>query len=516
VSGTTSGGGSGWRVWVEWAALAVVFLGTGAAAGAIVRPDASPSADGGTTIPGGEGDAGKSAAPVIAPGAAAGLGELRLAGRTIELSQPVRPQVLAAAREYLSVPVALKAGDETLTATRAQLGAVIPVAHVAEVIEQALTGDSGLRRLLQRKQGVHELPILVELDDQVALGRLIAFKNRFDRRAESAKFDFAAGQPRPESTGRHLMLYRALATIQDALEDGATTIELPVETVTPPLTAAEVGAYDFSQVLGWYETEYSRMPDQETRTYNLRLAGSFVDGSILFPGRNFSVNEAVGERSEVRGFKVAPVIAEGELIDGIGGGTCQIASTTFAASFFAGLDLVRRKPHSRPSGYILLGLDATVVYPTTDLVLRNPYDFPVALRVTVADGKVRIEVRGARRIYTVSFIRDAYQVFPFQEQIVEMPDWPVGAEVMSQRGINGYRMKRYRVLCEGTACWRESAESHYPPTQQIIRRGTNPSIPLEGFELPKGDQHKPYSADRHLIATQLGPTPDDMQIMRRN
>ncbi|MBI5488484.1 MAG: VanW family protein [Deltaproteobacteria bacterium] len=517
MSGGTAAG-AGWRTRVEWAALAAVFLGAGAAAGAVVRRGASPAPEDKPLVPvaaaaGGLPQQGTEPPPAVVPG----LGRVRVAGQIIELGQPIRPQVLAAARAYLSSPVELRAGGETLTVTRAQLGAVVPVAHVAEVIEQAAAGQGPLRRLLERAASeVHDLPILIDLDDQVALGRLIAFKNRFDRQAESAKYDFGAGRPRPESAGRHLMLYRGLAAIQDALEDGAAAVALPVETVVPRLTSAEVETYDFSQLLGWYETEYSRMPEQETRNFNLRLAGSFVDGSIIPAGADFSMNEAVGERSEVRGFKVAPVIAEGELIDGIGGGTCQIASTTFAASFFSGLDLVRRRPHSRPSGYILLGLDATVVYPTTDLVLGNRYDFPVALHLTVAEGVVRVEVWGARKVYTVSFIRDAYQVFDFQEQVIEMPDWPAGAEVLSQRGVKGYRMKRHRVLCEGTACWRESSESHYPPTMQIIRRGTNPSIPLEGFELPRSDPHKPYSADRHLIATQNGPTLDDMVILRRN
>ena len=511
VSGGAHWAGVGWRTAAEWTVLAGVFLLAGAAAGAVVRPPV-PAAGGpanGTVV---AASAATGPTPAAAPGAGA-LADLRLAGRIIDLAQPVRPQVLAAAREYLSAVVTLRADDETLQLSRAQLGAVVPVAHVADMIERAQAGDTPLRRRIEQSAGVHDLPILVGLDDQVALGRLIAFKNRFDREVESAKFDFAAGQPRPERPGRHLILYRALAAIQDALEAGAVELALPVEIVAPALTAAQVGTYDFSQVLGWYETGYARIPEQETRNYNLRLAGSFVDGSILLPGQDFSVNGAVGERSEVRGFKVAPVIAEGELIDGIGGGTCQIASTTFAASFFSGLDLVRRHPHSRPSGYILLGLDATVVYPTIDLVLRNPYVFPVALRLTVADGKVRVEVRGARRIYDVTFIRDVYQVFPNQEQVVEMPDWPRGAEVLSQRGINGYRMKRYRMLCEGTACWRESAESHYPPTTQIVRRGTNASIPLEGFELPRQDPHSPYSADRHMLVTQRG---EEMQILRRN
>jgi vancomycin resistance protein YoaR len=505
---------TGRRAVLEWVLLSAGFLLAGAAAGAVVRPSARPepvppSAATSVPLPAGTGGGPTGAVPP----AGSSDSRVRLAGKVIDLGQPLRPQVLAAAREYLSAEVTLRAGEEAFVATRAQLGAVVPVAHIVAALEQARAGDSSLGRLLAAGTEVHELPILVELDDQIALGRLIAFKNRFDRTVESARFDFAAGVPRPESPGRHLMLYRALAAIQDALEDGTPTINLPVEVTQPPLTAAAIASYDFSQVLGWYETPFSRLPEQETRNYNLRLAGSFVDGTIVLPGQRLSLNEAIGPRTEVRGFKIAPVIAEGELIDGIGGGTCQIASTTFAASFFSGLDLVRRKPHSRPSGYILLGLDATVVYPTIDFVLGNPYDFPVALRVTVADGKVRVEVRGARRVYDVTFVRDVYQVTEFREQIVEMPDWPAGVEVLSQRGVKGYRMKRHRILCEGTACWRESAESHYPPTTQIIRRGTNASLPQDSFEPPKGDGHPPYSADRHMLVTQRG---DELQILRRN
>jgi len=497
------------RAAAEWVVLSAGFLLAGAAAGAVLRPSARgvPSAAS-SPLPNGAGADGSAGV------AAGGAVRVRLAGHEIDLSQPLRPQVLAIARAYLSGALTLRAGEESFTATRAQLGAVVPVAHIVEALERARAGDSPLgRRLAAGTEEVHELPILVELDDPIALGRLIAFKNRFDRSVESARFDFVAGAARPESPGRHLMLYRALAALQDALEDGATEVELPVQVTPPALTASELAQYDFSQILGWYETPYSRMPDQETRNYNLRLAGSFVDGTVVLPGQTVSLNEVIGPRTEVRGFKVAPVIAEGELIDGIGGGTCQIASTTFAASFFAGLDLVRRKPHSRPSGYILLGLDATVVYPTIDLVLRNPFDFPIAFHVTVGDGKVRVEVRGARRVYDVTFIRDVYQVIDFPEQVIEMPDWPAGVEVLSQRGIKGYRMRRHRILCEGTACWRESAESHYPPTTQILRRGTNPAVRRDTFVPPMGDAHPPYSADRHMMVTQRG---GELQILRRN
>src|SRR5690606_38614959 len=105
------------------------------------------------------------------------------------------------------------------------------------------------------------------------------------------------------------------------------------------------------------------------------------------------------------GYRVAPVIAQGELVDGIGGGTCQTSGTLHAAAFFAGLTIVERVPHSRPSTYILLGLDAAVAYPAINFKLRYDFDFPIVLHETVKNGIVRAEILGPKRRRTVSFFR---------------------------------------------------------------------------------------------------------------
>ncbi len=483
---------------VEWVVLAAGFALAGAAAAVVARPaGASGDAAESAIAPGGVAEGG--AEPAFD---ASGLPTIVLNGRRIDPAAPIRPQVLDAARAYLSAPIDLRAAGETRTFTRAQLGATVPVGRIVEEIERALRFRTALRRILERAGGEHALPVLVDVDDRPALGRLLAFKNMFDREPTPAKYDFGAGRVRPEEPGRRLSLHEALAALHDAFEAGAPQLDLRVERIEPGLRLRDVSGADFSALLGWYETPYARIPEKETRNFNLQHAASFIDGTIVMPGEALDFNAVVGERTEVRGFKVAPVIAEGELIDGIGGGTCQIASTVFAASFFAGLDLVRRRPHSRPSSYVLLGLDATVVYPSVNLEVRNPFDFPIAFRVRAAEGKVRVEVRGARRVYDVTFIRDVYQVQPFQTQTIDVPEWPAGIEVVSQRGINGYRMRRHRILCERAACVRESAESHYPPTTHIVRRGTNPSLSMDGFPLPAGDTSQPYSADRHMMVVQ--------------
>ena len=102
-----------------------------------------------------------------------------------------------------------------------------------------------------------------------------------------------------------------------------------------------------------------------------------INGVVLKPGEEWSFNGTVGERSQKTGYKIAHVITAGEMVDGLAGGTCQISTTLFGAAFFAGLDIVKTTNHSRPSAYTPLGFDATVVWPNTDLKLKNPYDFPV-------------------------------------------------------------------------------------------------------------------------------------------
>jgi vancomycin resistance protein YoaR len=77
---------------------------------------------------------------------------------------------------------------------------------------------------------------------------------------------------------------------------------------------------------------------------NIRRAAEEIDGTILDPGETFSMNEALGERTTAKGYVPAPMISNGRLVDSVGGGISQLATTLYNAAFFAGFDLVE---HSR-------------------------------------------------------------------------------------------------------------------------------------------------------------------------
>jgi vancomycin resistance protein YoaR len=208
----------------------------------------------------------------------------------------------------------------------------------------------------------------------------------------------------------------------------------------------------------------------------LKVGAAKLDGAVLMPGETFSFNDVVGPRTAEEGFRYAPGITAGELVDVVGGGICQVSSTIFGAAFFAGLDVVDARPHTRPSSYVDMGLDSTVVYPSIDLELKNPFDFPVVFHMTVSQGKVRAEVLGARRPYQVAFERSLTEVVPFDTVWRDDGTLLAGTQAVSQRGMRGFKMKRKRKLHQGGQVVREEAwDLSYPPTTEIRRRGTNPS-----------------------------------------
>jgi len=438
------------------------------------------------------------------------LPSLRFLGKTLPSNEQAPKLALQWARSYLSGRFRLKLPDGAEREIYlGQLGVELDKVHLASLVRDARDRTSAFVQLARAhaQPGV-ALPLPVVVDRERALQTLLTLKDELDRIPSDARLDLEKRTLVPEVRGRKLDVDASLAAIESALRDGATVAELKFSERKPRRLASELGQVDFSQVLGFFETRYDRSQRQEARTYNLRLAASRLDGHVLMPGEVFDFNAVVGPRDEANGYKVATVIAEGELVDGIGGGTCQISGTLHGAIFFAGLELVERIPHTRPSSYIKMGLDATVVYPTINFRFKNPYSFPVVLHETVKNGVVRAEVLGPERPRTVTFVRRILDAIPYEE--LERPDkeLPRGERVLSQRGMAGFKLRRYRIVRSGQHAVRERWDEIYPPTSQIVRVGTGDM--KEGSVKRQDDPHPEYLADELLVMTQ-GADADEEQ-----
>ena len=161
------------------------------------------------------------------------------------------------------------------------------------------------------------------------------------------------------------------------------SVSIPLTFTQPEITAVELEASLFHDLLGAVTTKYNN--SNENRSSNVRLATAKIDGTVLYPGEEFSFNKTVGTRTEESGFLMAPAYAGyGDIKDEIGGGVCQVSTGVYAAALFSFLDISSHTCHIYPPNYIQLGMDATVSIPesggrTIDLRIKNSKNYPIKI-----------------------------------------------------------------------------------------------------------------------------------------
>ena len=169
---------------------------------------------------------------------------------------------------------------------------------------------------------------------------------------------------------------------------------IPLQILYPNVTTNMIGTEAFPDMLSTYSTRYSTR--DRDRTTNLQLAASKINGIVLMPGETFSYNQVVGERTISAGYKEAPIYVEGEVVDGLGGGICQITSTLYNAVLYANLEIVERSNHQFVPSYVTASRDATVVYGSIDFKFKNNRDYPIKLVCSVSGGIAKFDIYGLR------------------------------------------------------------------------------------------------------------------------
>lgn len=174
-----------------------------------------------------------------------------------------------------------------------------------------------------------------------------------------------------------------------------STIEIPKKMVHARLNGQMLEEI-MQKKLGAYTTFYN--PTNEERSTNIALSAEAIHGTVVFPGEVFSFNETVGERTEEKGYKRAPVIVQGEFAEDIGGGICQVSSTLFNAVDLHGIEMVERFTHSRSVPYVPPGRDATVSWWGPDFSFKNLYNEPIVLVAQAKNGILTIEILSSETV----------------------------------------------------------------------------------------------------------------------
>ncbi len=279
---------------------------------------------------------------------------------------------------------------------------------------------------------------------------------------------------------KYLDAFSTIDELERIVRAGGGELKASVVPIPPVVTSKYLDKLDMSQRVGHFETHFGYLGGQANRAHNIATAASRLDGVVLLPDQILSFNKIVGHRTLKQGFRKGWEIFRGEMVEGVGGGTCQVASTLHAAAYLAGLQIVDRSPHSRPSGYIAMGLDATVVDGLVDLKLRNSFDFPIVLHSVVDKGKITFELLGVERPVKVKFRGDVIRTQHYKRKVRETRWLAEGRVVRKQRGIRGYTVRRTRTMQRDGRVWEEVTTDIYPATTEIylVPPGTDPELDL--------------------------------------
>lgn len=215
-------------------------------------------------------------------------------------------------------------------------------------------------------------------------------------------------------------------------------------TITKPkVTIDQIGSEAFPDQLATFTTRYD-VSDRD-RTTNLEIACQKINGKVVLAGENFSYNQTLGPRTAAAGYKNGKVYAGGEIVDGIGGGICQISSTLYNTVLMANLEIVERRNHQFVTSYLPAGRDATVVYGATDFKFKNTRNFPVKIVASAKNGIATVSLFGIKEEneYTFSFSTKTVASIPFTTKYEEDATLPAGTEKVKRKGVNGLKTETY-------------------------------------------------------------------------
>jgi vancomycin resistance protein YoaR len=258
--------------------------------------------------------------------------------------------------------------------------------------------------------------------------------------------------------------------------------DIAVSTAEPKLTTAEAQRMGIREVVSSYETFFGGVPN---RIHNVQVVSHLIDNALIAPGRTFSFNATTGDRNAAKGFLEAPVIINGELQTGLGGGVCQVSTTVFNAAYEAGLPITARTNHALYISHYPQGRDATVDYPDVDLRFVNDTGHWLLLRTRVSYSSLIVGLYGTnlhRRV--VSETAPLRVTGPPPLQRVKDPTLPKGQKVVEDPGSPSLAtsVRRRVYTASGKLLYDNVWYSSYRSTPEIVRVGAKKRKPKAASE----------------------------------
>ena len=351
--------------------------------------------------------------------------------------------------------------DDKLIITSGKTGIKVDESKLAEYIYTAVTTET------DAQEQTIEIPVITSEPDPIDIDKIHSEVYKEVKDAYYTKDPFTIY---PEQKGIDFDVESAKTLIQEPKEQ----YEIQLKITNPSKTVKEIGTEAFPDLLGVCKTNY--VASNKNRTTNLILAAGKINGTVLLPGEEFSYNNVVGKRTVEAGYKNAATYSNGQVVDDIGGGICQISSTLYDAAVFANMDITVRRNHQFVTSYLPAGKDATVVWGSQDFKFKNSRKYPVRITATVSGGVATVQIWGVKEDveYDISIETKQISTIKYTTQYVEDPSLPAGTQKVSQAGANGRKVQAYKVMkLNGQVVSRTLLSTDtYRAMTRIVRVGT--------------------------------------------
>lgn len=271
--------------------------------------------------------------------------------------------------------------DKNLIITKGSDGYVVDVDATAKNIEDKL---SNLRYVNE----IIEIVAIQKSPDKINIDSIY---NEVHKEAKDASFEPETHTITSAENGIDFNIDNA----KELLETSDNECTIPLTVLKPNVTNNMISNDAFPDLLASYSTKYAA--SNTNRTTNLKLAAGKINGTVLLPGEIFSYNNVVGERTISAGYKDAAIYQNGQVVDGLGGGICQISTTLFNAVLFSNLEIVELYNHQFVPSYATAGRDATVVYGVKDFKFKNSRNYAIKINCSVANGVASFQIWGFKQ-----------------------------------------------------------------------------------------------------------------------
>lgn len=418
-------------------------------------------------------------------------GETILKGVSIDkldVSGMTREEALAALESYEKnlggQSIKLGIGDNVIEAKLSDLGVTF---DNEDLVDEAIgVGHAGniVKRYKDQKDLQHSgktFPLSWQTNEDTVRTYVENNCTKYDKKAQNASltrengaFNFVAG-----TEGLELNVDSAVRTISDYLENSWTSDNTEVLNLETQVTEPEGSAEELANIkdlLGSFTTSFST--SGSNRCKNVSSGASHINGTVLYPGEEFSAYETVSPFTEANGYAMAGSYLNGEVVDSMGGGICQVSTTLYNAVLRAELNVTERSPHSMTVHYVDLSEDAAIAGTYKDFKFVNSTEYPIYIEgYTTSDKKITFNIYGKEtrdKKRTISFESQMVSETPATTILQEDAGQGIGYKAVSSKGSSGYVAELYKIVkVNGVETDRIKVnKSTYKGTNRVVTYGT--------------------------------------------